>query len=153
MGESSAPPKALKIFATGLYSGYLPKAPATWASFFALVIWFILRNHPVIVFALGVVTFVLGIYVSNILIKYWGNDPRPIVIDEISAMFLLLAFIRPDIKIAITGFVLFRIFDVVKPPPVNIAEKMHGGFGIMADDLVAAAYSRLGICLLTLLLR
>ncbi|HIE05500.1 MAG TPA: phosphatidylglycerophosphatase A [bacterium (Candidatus Stahlbacteria)] len=152
MGETGAPPKALKLFATGLYSGYLPLAPATWASIFALIIWYLLRNEPVILLILGIATLLLGIIASNRLIRYWGDDPRPIVIDEIAAMFLLLSFIRPDIKIAIVGFLLFRFFDVVKPPPVNIGEKMHGGFGIMADDLIAAGYSRLVITLLTLIL-
>jgi len=85
--------------------------------------------------------FVLGIIVSDSLAKEWGEDPHRIVIDEYASILIPL-FLTPAriLPLAIT-FLLFRFFDIVKPPPVRNMEKLKGGWGIMFDDLMAAAYT------------
>ncbi|RKX70867.1 phosphatidylglycerophosphatase A [candidate division WOR-3 bacterium] len=146
MGESGATPKALKIIATGFYIGYLPVAPATWASLLTLLIWYLIRSSSIIL-GLGLLTLLLGCYSANRLSKEWGPDPRPVVIDEIAAMFLLLATVG-GLKPGLVGFLLFRVFDVLKPPPIRWAEQIPKGAGIMADDLIAAGYARLVLLLI-----
>ena len=94
------------------------------------------------------VLFVLGVFVSDSLEKEWGKDPRRIVIDEYASILLPLYF--TPIKLMPLGitFLLFRFFDIVKPPPVRNMEKLKGGWGIMLDDLLAAIYTTMVIMIL-----
>ncbi len=72
-------------------------------------------------------------------------DPRPVVIDETAGLFVTLLGMPVDPARIAAGFVLFRIFDVLKPPPALASERLPGGFGIVADDLIAGAYANLAI--------
>ena len=65
------------------------------------------------------------------------------MIDEIVGMLVTLAFLIPSFKILITGFIFFRLFDIIKPPPVRLSEKLPGGWGIMMDDIIAGIYAHL----------
>jgi phosphatidylglycerophosphatase A len=67
------------------------------------------------------------------------------VIDEVIGMLITLAFIPVGLSGAIAGFVLFRIFDVIKPYPAGRLEALHGGLGVMADDAMAAVYANLSL--------
>lgn len=71
------------------------------------------------------------------------KDARYIVIDEVSGMLLSLLFIPYDIKLVIIAFILFRIFDSLKPFPVSRLEKLEGSLGIMSDDILAGLYTNL----------
>jgi phosphatidylglycerophosphatase A len=90
---------------------------------------------------LTAVLFMLGVVVAESLEKEWGKDPRCIVIDEYACILLPLYF--TPIKLVPLGitFLLFRVFDIVKPPPVRNMENLRGGWGIMLDDLLAAIYT------------
>ena len=81
-----------------------------------------------------------------------ASIPGPVVIDEVLGMLITLAFIPAGWPAALTGFFLFRVFDVIKPYPANRLEKFHGGFGIMADDAMAGVYANLALRLLMWLL-
>ena len=72
-----------------------------------------------------------------------ASIPGPIVIDEVVGMLITLAFIPVGWSGALAGFVLFRIFDVIKPYPAGRFEQLHGGLGVMADDAMAAVYANL----------
>jgi phosphatidylglycerophosphatase A len=91
--------------------------------------------------------FVIGIWASALYSRRLGlEDPGSVVVDEVAGQWLTLVpvAIASEFNIAYTllGFLLFRLFDIVKPWPVNLADrKLKGGFGIMADDILAAVYA------------
>ncbi len=92
--------------------------------------------------------FIIGVIVSGDLEKRWGKDPRRVVIDEYACILLPLYFTPHRILPLAITFVLFRIFDILKPPPVKQMEKLAGSWGIMLDDLMAAVYTTIIILVL-----
>ena len=91
-----------------------------------------------------VLLFAVGVWAGTTSERYFGGiDPGPIVLDEVVGMLITLAFIPVGIAGALIGFVLFRLFDVLKPFPAGRFEKLHGGLGVMADDAMAAIYANL----------
>jgi phosphatidylglycerophosphatase A len=139
----------LAVFvATVGYCGYFPIAPGTVGSAAGLVVYALVRwaGLPVVEAGAIVVLFAAGVWAGTTAERYFGGiDPGPIVIDEVVGMLITLAFIPVGWSAAATGFVLFRIFDVVKPYPAGRFERMHGGLGVMADDAMAAIYAN--VCL------
>jgi phosphatidylglycerophosphatase A len=93
--------------------------------------------------ALAVSLFGVGVWAGGKAEKFFGRkDPRQVVIDEtVCQMLTFLARPQASWKWLLAGFLLFRVFDVVKPFPARRVERFHGGWGIMMDDVVAAAYS------------
>jgi phosphatidylglycerophosphatase A len=109
-----------------------------------LLVWW--TRSPVVEAGLIVALFAAGVWAGTIAERYFGGiDPGPVVIDEVMGMLVTLAFIPVTATGAITGFVLFRIFDVIKPFPAGRLESLHGGFGVMADDAMAAVYANLSL--------
>lgn len=88
---------------------------------------------------------------SNDLSKVWGKDPRQIVIDEYACLLIPLYFTPHRIFPLLITFVLFRVFDILKPFPINKLENLKGGWGIMLDDLGAAAYTLIIMLMIVLL--
>ncbi len=88
--------------------------------------------------------FVVGSWGGNVAERHFGrSDPGQVVIDEVMGMLITL-FLNPVGWLgALAGFLLFRIFDVIKPYPANRLEQLHGGIGVMADDAMAAVYANL----------
>jgi phosphatidylglycerophosphatase A len=141
------------LFATGFFSGYIPFAPATFACLISVAIWYCLISFKVIYLAISIGLFAAGILLSDQLSKTMGKDPRPIVIDEYSCLLLPLFFTPLKVLPLIITFALFRVFDIVKPPPLRRLEKLQGGWGIMLDDLGAAVYTMVIIIVLQALVR
>ena len=140
--------------ATGMYSGLLPRAPGTWGSLLALLPWYFCRNlslpaYLIVLLALLVIGFFSAGSAEKILDQ---PDPGCIVIDEILGLFITLTM-APNHPLAwITGFLLFRFFDIVKPFPVNwLDSHLHGGIGIMMDDVMAGIYALVCLQVLWLL--
>jgi phosphatidylglycerophosphatase A len=137
----------LAVFiATAGYCGYFPIAPGTVGSAAGLVVYLIVwwTQSPVVEGLLIAAVFAAGVWAASIAERYFGGiDPGPVVIDEVLGMLVTLAFMRVNLPIAIAGFVLFRIFDVIKPYPAGRFEALHGGLGVMADDGMAAIYANL----------
>jgi phosphatidylglycerophosphatase A len=137
----------LAVFiATVAYCGYFPIAPGTVGSaaglVFYLLVWW--TQSPVVEVALIVGLFAAGVWAGTTSERYFGGiDPGPIVLDEVVGMLITLAFIPVGISGAVIGFLLFRIFDVVKPFPARRLEALHGGLGVMADDAMAAIYANI----------
>ena len=132
------------FIATGFYSGYLPKAPGTWGSLVGLLLFFLLHGLALPVYlavVLGV--FVVGTFAAGEAEKIVDNsDPGLVVIDEIVGMLITMAAVPATPLFMTLGFVLFRVFDIVKPFPVNFFDqRFPGGLGIMLDDVVAGLYS------------
>jgi len=142
----------LAVFiATAAYCGYFPFAPGTVGSAAGLVVYlFVWWTHsPLVEIGLIVALFALGVWAGTRAEQYFGGiDPGPVVIDEVVGMLITLAFIPVGLSGAITGFLLFRVFDVFKPYPAGRFEQLHGGLGVMADDAMAAVYANLSLRLL-----
>ena len=139
----------LAVFiATVAYCGYFPIAPGTVGSAAGLVVYALVwwTGSPVVEAALIVLLFAAGVWAGTTAERYFGGiDPGPVVIDEVVGMLIALAFIPVGWSAALAGFFLFRVFDVVKPYPARALERLHGGFGVMADDAMAAIYANVSL--------
>jgi phosphatidylglycerophosphatase A len=139
----------LAVFvATVGYCGYFPFAPGTVGSaaglLFYLLVWW--TQSPIVEVALIAGLFLIGVWAGTTAERYFGGiDPGPIVLDEVVGMLMTLAFIPVGLSGALAGFVLFRIFDVIKPYPAGRLENLHGGLGVMADDAMAAVYANVAL--------
>lgn len=142
----------LAVFlATAGYTGYFPIAPGTVGSAVGLAVYAVVRwsQSPLVEVVAIVGLFVAGVWAGTVAERYFGGiDPGPIVLDEVVGMLVTLAFIPVSWSGALTGFVLFRIFDVIKPFPAARFEKLHGGLGVMADDAMAAVYAHVSLRML-----
>lgn len=143
------------FLATVAYCGYFPIAPGTVGSAAGLVVYLLVwwTQSSMLEVALIAVTFGAGIWAATQAERFFGGiDPGPVVIDEVLGMLVTLAFIPVGWSGALAGFVIFRVYDVIKPYPANRLESLHGGFGIMADDAMAGVYANLTLRLLIWLL-
>lgn len=132
------------FIATGCYSGYLPKAPGTWGSLVGLLLFYLLHNLSLPVYlAVTAGLFVVGSFAAGEMEKILDNrDPGVVVIDEIVGMLITMIAVPATPLAMVLGFILFRIFDIAKPFPVNFFDqRFHGGLGIMLDDVVAGIYA------------
>lgn len=142
------------MVATFGYVGYFPIAPGTAGSLAALALFALVRRVGVPAFELGTIVVVLagGIWAANATEQVLGQkDPGPIVIDEVLGMLMTLALLPVSGFGIVAGFLLFRLFDVVKPFPAGRMEHLKGGPGVMLDDAVAGVYAHLSLRLLALL--
>ena len=137
----------LAVFiATVGYAGYFPIAPGTLGSLAGLLVYLVVWWSGSVAVEVGliVVLFAVGIWAGTTAERFFGGiDPGPVVIDEVVGMLITLAFIPVGVSGALIGFVLFRIFDVLKPYPAGRFERLHGGLGVMADDAMAAVYANI----------
>ncbi len=143
------------LLATVAYCGYFPIAPGTVGSAAGLVVYLLVwwTHSPTLEAGLIALVFAVGTWAATHAERYFGSiDPGPVVIDEVLGMLVTLAFIPVGWSGALAGFFIFRVFDVIKPYPANRLEKLHGGFGIMADDAMAGIYANLMLRLLMWLL-
>jgi phosphatidylglycerophosphatase A len=124
--------------------GYAPVAPGTFGSAAGLLVWWLLPASRGIQAAAIAAIFIAGSWSGNVAERHFGRtDPGQVVIDEVMGMLITL-FLNPVGWIgAFAGFLLFRVFDVIKPYPANRLEQLHGGIGVMADDAMAAVYANL----------
>ncbi len=131
-----------KFLGSGFYSGYIPFAPGTFGSLVALSIYLIPgMENPTILLILISLFSVIGISIGTKFEAIYGKDPKQCTIDEMVGMWITLLFIPKKIWFILIAFVIWRILDIVKPFPANIAEKLKGGLGIMMDDVIAALYA------------
>jgi phosphatidylglycerophosphatase A len=136
--------------ATGFGLGYLPIAPATWASFAvaAALAAVTLRAplDPYVLTAALAVSIVAGVWSSGVAEKTLGHDAKPIVIDEIAGMLLSVWLVplgsRPVVALFL-AFAFFRVYDIWKPGPIRSSQKLPGGWGVVADDLLAGVATNL----------
>jgi phosphatidylglycerophosphatase A len=131
-----------KLCATFFFTGYLPKAPGTWASAItAAILYFIWPSHWYVQFILILAIYLFGAWAAGKAERYYGHDARRIVIDEVAGQMTAL-FMAPHFVLSyILGFLLFRVFDIIKPPPARQWESLQSGWGVMADDIAAGAYA------------
>ena len=141
----SAPAVALAV-ATALGAGYAPVAPGTFGSAVGLLVWFALPSSPVVQAVAIVLIFVVGCWSGSHAERHFGRmDPGQVVIDEVAGMLVTLFLVPVGWVGAMAGFLLFRLADIVKPYPANRFERLPGGVGIMADDIMAGVYANLAL--------
>jgi phosphatidylglycerophosphatase A len=152
-----------RIIATWFYCGLVPFAPGTAGSIAAIAIAWALNRYwgvpPLAIAGLGVLLAVPGIWASGVTAKAMGKkDPQIVVVDEVVGQWITLAGAMSlswtaagvlnwpangalNWKLWLLALVLFRVFDVWKPPPVRQLERLPGGLGIVADDAMAGVYA------------
>jgi phosphatidylglycerophosphatase A len=128
------------FLATGCYVGRIPLAPGTFGSLLALIPCFFLSGLPLAV-NYGLILLFIGLAVwvatgAEEILK--AQDPGCIVIDEVAGMMMTLAGLPFDVLTVVSGFIIFRILDIIKPFPIRTAERhITGGAGVVLDDVIA----------------
>ena len=122
---------------------------------FAVLVWYFLMTDisPFKLLLITFITFIMGVFTSNQVIKDTGkDDPPEVVIDELTGQWLALIGLPHSIGFAIASFIIFRILDIAKPYPINQLEELPQGWGVMLDDIAAGLITfgliNLYICLL-----
>ena len=134
------------FIATCGYLGYVPVAPGTFGSAAGLVVFAAVRwsGSPALELAVIILLFAVGVWSANVAERHFGGvDPAPVILDEVVGMLITLAFLPVNVTGAVVGFLLFRLFDVVKPWPARRLEMLPGGFGVVLDDVMAGIYGNL----------
>lgn len=136
------------IVGTFFGCGTLKPGPGTFGSIAATLVWFAVMRRvpgaaiPLVTLAMAAAATAIGIPAATRVARESGRkDPQIVVIDEVAGQWLALVFSGPTLPLALLGLLLFRIFDITKPPPVRALEKLPEGTGIVVDDLAAGGYA------------
>jgi len=130
--------------------GYIPFMPGTFGTLAAAFVylsipenWF--YQYPGVLYSLTgiIVLYLFGVYVTGKAEEKLGHDAGSIILDEFAAYFICVLFLPKSILIAIYTFALFRVFDIAKPQPIKLFQKLKGGWGVMTDDVIAAVFTNL----------
>lgn len=134
-----------KFLATGLGTGYVPKMPGTAGSVLGLVLVWAVAGLSLGAYLLFTAIFALfSIWVAHQADKQFDvKDAPQIVIDEIAGIVVTFVAIPLVPLTAVLGFILFRFFDIVKPPPIRQSQCLKGGWGIVVDDLLAGLFANI----------
>jgi phosphatidylglycerophosphatase A len=136
--------RAALALATVFGLGYAPVAPGTFGSAAGLLLWAVLPASPVVMGAVIAIIFAIGVWSGGVAERHLAStDPGPVVIDEVMGMLITLYMTPVGWLGALAGFFLFRGFDILKPYPADRFERLPGGFGVMADDGMAAIYANI----------
>ena len=141
-----------RCLATGLFSGYSPIVPGTAGSLVGLAFYLIPgMENPITLFVATIIGFFAGGIVSGQMERRFGEDPHVVVIDEIVGMWISLLLLPKTIWVVGAAFILFRMYDTIKPPPARRLEHVKQGWGVMLDDVAAAAYANVTVRILMVL--
>ena len=151
----STAPRWARLVATFFGAGRLRPGPGTWGSLATVLLWWLLASHlpagmriPAILVLIVLVT-AIGIPAATLEARGCGKkDPSHVVIDEVAGQLVTLIACPIMWQALLAGFILFRAFDIVKPPPVRSLEKLPEGTGIVVDDLGAGIYALIVLQLL-----
>ncbi|WP_373087778.1 phosphatidylglycerophosphatase A [Zhongshania sp.] len=142
------------LLSVGFGSGLAPKAPGTFGTIAALPFWYALQFLPPAYYVVALIlAFILGVYLCGATADALGvHDHGGIVWDEFVGLWIALFMVPMHLGWILLGFALFRLFDIWKPWPIRVLDaKVHGGFGIMIDDVLAGVYAYLTLQLLYVL--
>ena len=135
------------FIALGFGAGLSPRAPGTAGTLLAFPLWWVFggSDDPQLLFAVLALLFGLGVWVCGVTGRHLGApDHGAMCWDEVVAFLLVLALVPDNPWWQAAAFVLFRAFDILKPPPIRQMDaRWKGGFGVMFDDLLAAGYTLL----------
>lgn len=142
----------LLAVSTGFGLGFSPIMPGTVGSIPGFItLWLIYKMNWYNQIIINLILFVFGIIICNLSLYLFDNkDPRQITIDEIVSIPITFFLIDLNIKTLIIGFILNRVFDILKPCPAFQSQKLPKGYGIMTDDLISGIYSNITLRLVLL---
>jgi phosphatidylglycerophosphatase A len=133
------------FIALGFGSGLAPRAPGTFGTLASLALYWLLALvlPPLAIAFLAIALFFLGVWACDVTGRDLGvQDHGAMVWDEIVAFLPLAALASASLWLQLVAFLLFRLFDIWKPYPIRLVERsVKGGFGVMVDDVIAAAYA------------
>lgn len=137
----------IEVLATFFYAGKFPKAPGTAGTAAAVPLWILLAYffHPVGYMAIVFLLLIAGIFICQAYENQKkSHDSKEIVFDEVVGYLITMTWLPLTWQSAIIGFILFRFFDILKPPPIRqLDQKVKGGFGVMIDDLAAGVIANI----------
>ena len=147
--QASKPvPVWASMIATFFGIGRLRPGPGSWGSAATILLWWLASSriaanwHVAIVIAVAAGVLIVGIPSATLVSRASGlKDPQFVVIDEVAGQLITLIGVPLSWKSVLLGFILFRGFDITKPPPVRRIEQLPGGFGIILDDVAAGLYA------------
>jgi phosphatidylglycerophosphatase A len=134
----------LYFIAFGFGSGTIPIAPGTFGTLLAIPFYLLLRPLPVTYYITFVVLFaIFSMWLCDRISRTIKIDDHPgMCIDEFVGFFVTMIAAPPGWQWILLGFVLFRLFDILKPWPISLADKkIKGGFGMVLDDIIAGVFS------------
>jgi phosphatidylglycerophosphatase A len=138
------------ILSTLLGIGFIPVMPGTFGTLAAALVYLSVPEKWLSVFPfagffiLGIaIMYLLGVYLTQKAELKLGHDAGSIILDEFVAYFICVLFLPKSYLMAIYTFVIFRVFDIAKPQPIKLSQKLKGGWGIMTDDVIAAVLTNL----------
>jgi phosphatidylglycerophosphatase A len=135
--------------------GYLPVAPGTFGTAAAFLIVAAFRPSNLVVISLTVIFAVVGSVSSHFAeISFGQKDPQKVVIDEFTGFLVSICFLEITMTTLILTFLFFRIYDILKPPPIRFCESyFKGGLGIMMDDILAGIYTNISVVICIILIK
>ena len=145
----------ITFLASFLGIGFMPFMPGTWGSLAAYGVYFLVPPSWLmgsglwLSFPVFMVFCLISVYISSKAEQTLGQDNGSIVIDEVCGFFLAVLFLPKSWLIGLYGFVLFRVFDIAKPFPINRSQKLPRGWGVVIDDLLAGLYANIVLQILT----
>ena len=133
------------VVATAGGAGYAPVAPGTFGAAVGLLVYWAIRDQGAAVQGLVLVAVIVaGIWAGDVAVRHFGrDDPSQVVIDEVAGQLLTLVATAATGWGIVLGFLVFRALDITKPWPARSLERLHGGLGIMADDLMVGVYGQI----------
>ena len=132
--------RIVELLATFFYVGKMPKAPGTWGTLATLPLWYLLSFlNPLWYMTLVFLLVLIGIFICQAYEKISNShDSKEVVIDEVAGFLITMTWLPVTWQAALFGFVLFRFFDILKPPPIKqLDQRIQGGVGVMIDDVAA----------------
>ncbi len=172
-GDGDPPHPIARIIGTGLFVGYIPWASGTFGTVVGCLVLLIPGVwQPAVLWPLAGLTFVAGVWSAASIARFEGNrlsataarakerfqpdshaapDPSIVVIDEIVGVWIAALHIPASVATLLIIFFAFRVFDILKPPPVAQLERIPNGWGIMLDDVVAGVYANVSTRLILFL--
>ncbi|VAX13400.1 Phosphatidylglycerophosphatase A [hydrothermal vent metagenome] len=128
----------------GFGSGLFPVAPGTVGTLAAIPVYLLLARLDLLAYLLvTLLMFSVGVYLCDVTSRELGGDDHPAIVwDEIVGYVITMIAVPPKIEWLIAGFLLFRLFDILKPWPIRVLDRsIKGGLGIMLDDVLAGIFS------------
>jgi len=130
-----------KLLGSGFYTGYIPFASGTFGSLAGLLLYYIPGFEKPLIIIPAIILFSLyGIYAGTQFEKVYGKDPSECTIDEVVGMWISLLFLPKILWVSLVVFLIWRLFDIIKPYPARGLERLKGGVGIMIDDIISSFY-------------
>lgn len=133
------------LVGSALYAGFVPVGAGTVGSLWVPVLYFLVAPnvfHGILWIGTPLV-FLAGVWAAWRCERFWGPDPGRVVIDEVAGMLVTLVALPMSPAVVGMGFLLFRLFDILKPQPARWADGIHSGWGVMLDDVFAGLYANL----------